>query len=658
MTTFSRKFFSTRPSFISYLPKQLPQHIPVSQPTPIFIPFSQLQQQLRLLESHINSTLDACTSLSQIKQVHSHILCQGLHQCSYVITKLVRTLTNLNVPMEPYPRSIFHQVQSPNPFLYSAVIRGYSIQGPLSESVRVYSLMRSEGVGPVSFTFSAILKACGGLLDVKLGRQMHTQSILIGGLCSDLFVMNTLIDMYVKCGFLECGRKVFDEMPQKDVISWTEIIVAYTKIGDMKSASQLFDDFPSKDMVAWTAMVTGFAQNAKPREAIECFERMLDAGVRTDEVTLVGVVSACAQLGTAEYADWIGDIAQKLGAGSGHDVVLGSALIDMYSKCGNIDVAYKVFSGLKYRNVFSYSSMIMGFAVHGRAESAIKMFNEMVKTDIEPNDVTFIGVLTACVHSRLVDEALRMFELMEKCYGVKPTADHYTCIVDVLGRAGRLNEALELVKTMPIQPHAGVWGALLGACRIHRNPDIASIAASHLFELEPNGIGNYVILSNIYASAGRFLDESDVRELMRKQGLKKNPGCSWIEATKGVIHEFFSGDLTHPMSTDIKQVLMDLLGSLEGSGYQPYLNSVPYDVADEEKRRILMTHSEKLALAFGLISMNPGSTIRIMKNLRICEDCHLVMCGASQITGREIVVRDNSRFHHFRDGTCSCGDFW
>ncbi|WCJ41468.1 Pentatricopeptide repeat (PPR) superfamily protein [Euphorbia peplus] len=466
--------------------------------------------------------------------------------------------------------------------------------------------------------------------------------------------------MYVKCGFLECGRKVFDEMPQKDLISWTEIIVAYVRIGDMETASRLFEDFPGKDMVAWTAMVTGFAQNAQPREAIQCFERMVESGVRVDEVTLVGVVSASAQLGAAEYADWIGGIADKFGGdGSGcHDVVLGSALIDMYSKCANIEMAYKVFSRMKDRNVFSYSSMIMGYAVHGQAESAMKLFDEMVKTGIRPNDVTFIGVLTACVHSGLVDEALRIFEMMEKDYGVKPRADHYTCIVDVLGRAGRLNEALELVKTMPIQPTASVWGALLGACRVHRNPDIARIAATNLFQLEPDGVGNYIILSNIYASAGRLHDVSEVRELMRKQGLKKNPGCSWIEARKGVVHEFFSGDLTHPISNEIKRVLRDLLDSLEANGYQPYLSSVPYDVADEEKRRILSTHSEKLALAFGLISMNPGSPIRIMKNLRICEDCHLVMCGASQITGREIVVRDNSRFHHFRDGTCSCGNFW
>ncbi|EEF47824.1 pentatricopeptide repeat-containing protein, putative [Ricinus communis] len=387
MVTLSRNIFS-------YLAKQLSQHAQSSHPIPNFITFSQIQQHL---ETHIVTTLGSCTDISQIKQVHAHILSNGLAQCCYVITKLVRTLTNLNIPMDPYPRSIFNQVKFPNPFLYSAVIRGYSIEGILSESVKVYSFMRMEHVGPVSFTFSAIFKACGAVGDLHLGRQMHAQSILIGGFCSDLFVSNTLIDMYIKCGVLECGRKVFNAMPEKDVISWTEMIVAYAKSGDMDSAHVLFDGLPVKDMVAWTAMVTGFSQNAKPREAIQFFERMQDAGIGTDEVTLVGVISACSQLGAAEYADWIRDIAEKqYGYDWGYSVVLGSALIDMYSKCGSVDCAYKVFKGLKDRNVFSYSSMIMGFAMHGRADAAIKLFHEMIKTGTAPNKV-FLADLEASI---------------------------------------------------------------------------------------------------------------------------------------------------------------------------------------------------------------------------------------------------------------------
>lgn len=518
--------------------------------------------------------------------------------------------------------------------------------------------MRRHGTGPVSFTFSALLKACTAALDVGLGRQIHGQTVSIGGFTSDLYVGNTMIDMYVKCGFLDCGRKVFDEMPDRDVISWTSLIVAYTKRGDMESAGGLFDELPTKDMVAWTAMVTGFSQNARPREALSFFERMENAGIETDEVTLVGVISACAQLGATKYANWVRHVAEKSGYEPANNVVIGSALVDMYSKCGDVEEAFKVFDIMRERNVFSYSSMIVGFAMHGRANAAVQLFHEMVKTDIRPNGVTFIGVLTACSHVGMVEHGRHLFGMMEKSYGVTPTLDHYACMVDLLGRSGCLEEALELVRTMPMDPHGGVWGALLGACRIHANPDVAEIAASHLFELEPNGIGNYILLSNIYASARRWDDVARVRKLTREKGLKKNPGSSWVEGKKGEIQEFFAGDMTHVKSREIRHALEDLMNKLQLHGYEPNLSCVPYDLSDEDKKRILMTHSEKLALAFGLFSTSAGCTIRIMKNLRICEDCHSVMCGASQIASREIVIRDNLRFHHFKDGKCSCGNFW
>ncbi|XP_022740995.1 pentatricopeptide repeat-containing protein At5g44230 isoform X2 [Durio zibethinus] len=495
-------------------------------------------------------------------------------------------------------------------------------------------------------------------LSLFLTRQIHAQTILIGGFGSDLYVNNSLIEMYVKLGFLECGRKVFDDLPERDLISWTKLIVAYGKIGNMESAGELFGQLPLRDMVAWTAMVTGYAQNAKPREALVFFERMQNEGVETDEVTLVGAISACAQLGAAKYANWIRGIAGNLGFNPSHCVVVGSALIDMYSKCGSVEDAYKVFEAMEERNVFSYSSMIAGFAMHGCANAALQLFYEMVKVGIKPNRVTFIAVLTACSHSGMVEQGRQIFASMEEEYGVSPGVDHYACMVDLLGRAGWLGEALNLAETMPVEPDGGVWGALLGACRTYGNPDIAQIAANHLFELEPDTIGNHILLSNIYASAGQWNDVSRVRKLMREKGLRKNPARSWLEAEKGVIHEFFAGDMTHPRSGDMKQVLEDLLNRLKAIGYQPNMNSVAYDMNDEDKRWILMAHSEKLALAFGLLSISTDSPIRIMKNIRICEDCHSFICGVSQITGRVIIVRDNLRFHHFHGGNCSCGNFW
>ncbi|CAK9157099.1 unnamed protein product [Ilex paraguariensis] len=589
MVSLPQKFSTTSPSILIRRQCFKPQE--PKTPDQPFIPFSQLQER-KLLESELISVLHNCTELSQIKQVHSHIIRKGLDQCCFVLTKLLRMLTKIEAPMDPYPRLIFDQV------------------------------------------------------------------IRIGGLDLDLFVGNTMIDMYVKCGCLDCGRKVFDEMPDRDVISWTSLIVAYAKGGDMENALGLFDALPMKDMVAWTAMITGYAQNSRPMEALEFFEKMQNAGIETDEVTLAGAISASAQLGAAKYANWVRDVAEKSGFGPADNVVVGSALIDMYSKCGSLEDAYKVFERMREQNVFSYSSMIVGFAMHGFASEALKLFEEMLKTEVKPNKVTFVGVLTACSHTGLVEQGRHLFQIMGKCYGVEPSADHYACMVDLLGRAGCLEEALELIRTMPMVPHGGVWGALLGASRIHGNPDVAEIAANHLFELEPNGIGNYILLSNIYASAGRWEDVLRVRKLMRGKGLKKNPACSLVEGKEGVIHEFYAGDMTHPKTGEIKRALKDLLERLKFDGYQPNLSSAPYDVSDEDKKQILMAHSEKLALAYGLLCTDAGCTIRIVKNLRICEDCHLVMCGASKITSRQIVIRDNMRFHHFRDGTCSCGNFW
>lgn len=518
--------------------------------------------------------------------------------------------------------------------------------------------MRRNGLLPISFTFTALLKACIGVFNVELGRQLHGQSLKVGGFAQDLYVGNTLIDLYVKCGCLDYARRMFDEMPSRDVISFTALIVAYAKSGDMVAARDLFDKLPVKDMVAWTAMVTGFAQNAQPREALEYFEKMQNAGVNTDEVTLSSVISACAQLGASKYANWIKDVAEKSGFEPTNNVIVGSALIDMYSKCGSVEDAYKMFGSMKDKNVFSYSSMIVGFAMHGCAKEAIKLFEEMIRTEVKPNEVTFVGVLAACSHSGLVEQGRHFFEMMERCYGVKPSKDHYTCMIDLLGRAGKLKEALEFIQTMPIKPNASIWGALLGACRIHKNPEVAEIAARHLFELEPDCIGNYILLSNTYASAGKWEDVSRVRKLIRAKGLIKTPSCSRFEDEKGVLHEFYSDDMTHPESREVKQALMDLLHRLKLQGYQPILTSAPYDVSNEEKKRILLTHSEKLALAYALLTTNAGCDVKIIKNLRICEDCHSVMARASQLTGREIVVRDNLRFHHFQNGVCSCGNFW
>ncbi|KAI4331409.1 hypothetical protein MLD38_029599 [Melastoma candidum] len=651
-----RRSFGTGTSVTSTSELRL-RFIPLSDSVPLFLlPY-------RFLESRLSSLLAADDanplSFRRLKQLHAVLFRVQLHRSSFLVSKLVRSLTLLSSTPHDYPLLVLRHVPFPNAFLYTSLIRHYLLRGSTELSVDIYRRMRQDDVTPLSFTFTAVFKACSSAPGLPLGAQFHSQAIIFGGFDSDLYVGNSLIDMYVKSGIFDCARRVFDEMPLRDVISWTTLIAAYTKAGDMGSAEGLFQSFPEKDEVAWTAMVTGYAQNASPYKALTLFEEMHELGIAVDWVTIVGVVSACAQLGVVKYANWVRRISEELGCGPGDNVVVGSGMIDMYSKCGNVEEAYRVFELMRERNVFTYSSMIAGFAMHGRANLALDLFEKMVNnTDIKPNKVTFIGVLTACSHGGMIEKGKKLFASMKDVYDVVPDADHYTCMIDMFGRAGHLDEALRLAETMTAKPHGGVWGAILGACRIHKNPDVASIVARHLFELEPDNVGNYILLSNIYSSSGRWDEVSELRKLMRERKMSKKPGYSWFETKKGEVHEFVAGDMSHPMYEEIRRILKELLSRLKAAGYKPILSSVVYDLCDSDKERILMGHSEKLAFAFGLASTSDGDPIKIVKNLRICEDCHSFMSVASAVTGREIIVRDNMRFHHFRGGSCSCGNFW
>ncbi|KAJ1260609.1 hypothetical protein BS78_10G245400 [Paspalum vaginatum] len=581
-----------------------------------------------------------------------------------LLCRLLRRLAALPLPptREPlrYAVAVFSSLSPPDPFLAAALLRFAHLTQPPLETFRLFScLRRAHGseLPLLPFAFSPLAKSAASARSLPAAAAAHAVSILLGGFHKHRFVENSLIGAYVACGDVSAARKVFDEMTVKDVISWTSIVVAYSRSGDMGSAEDVFALCPVKDMVAWTAMVTGYAQNAMPGKALEAFERMVAAGMAIDEVSLTGAISACAQLGAVRRAAWIHEIAEQ--SGLGKNVVVGSGMVDMYAKCGLIDEACRVFEGMQEKNVYSYSSMIAGLASHSRANDAIALFKDMVRrAEVEPNHVTFIGVLTACSHAGMVKEGRRCFGQMKDRYGILPSADHYACMVDLLGRAGLVIEALDLVKSMTVEPHGGVWGALLGACRIHGNAEVAKVAAEHLFKLEPEGIGNYILLSNTLASAGEWDEVSKVRKLMRNQRLKKDPAVSWFEGRDGFVHQFFAGDNTHPRTHEINKALLDLVAKLKLAGYVPILSSVVYNVSEEEKERLLMGHSEKLALAFGLLTLGSRSSIRIVKNLRICEDCHLFIRLVSKVQPVEIIVRDNMRFHRFKDGECSCGGFW
>eukprot|EP01018_Ginkgo_biloba_P021727 Gb_04028 [translate_table: standard] len=541
---------------------------------------------------------------------------------------------------------------------WNSLISGYVYNGQYGDALKVFRQMQVSVVKLNSITIISSLQACAHMADLKLGQEIHTHIIRIG-FESNVFVWNALIDMYTKCGRTENARKVFDKISQRDVISWNAMIAGYAQNGHGDDALKLFHDMQlnnvKPNVITWNAMIAGYAQNGNSEEALKLLHQMQLTGTKPNSVTIASVLPACARVATLRKGKEIHDYVIR--KEYEFDIFVGNALIDMYARCGSLEDARQVFDKMYRRDVVSWTAMIVGYAMHGQGENALTLFYQMQQAGILPNQLTFTGVLSACSRAGLVSEGWKLFDCMSSVYQVLPNVEHYACMVDLLGRAGRLDEAWDFINQMPLEPNATVWGALLGACRIHHNVELGVCVAGHLFETDSQNAGSYVLLSNILAVAGRWNDVVKVRKRMKEMGLKKVPGCSWIEVNNRV-HAFLAGDRLHPQTEKIYAILESLAGPMEAAGYVPDTNFVLHDVEEEEKELILCGHSEKLAIAFGIMNTCPGKPIRIIKNLRMCDDCHVVSKLISKIVGREIIVRDANRFHHFNDGLCSCQDYW
>ncbi|KAL4184207.1 hypothetical protein AMTRI_Chr11g102210 [Amborella trichopoda] len=535
---------------------------------------------------------------------------------------------------------------------WNAMLSGYAQKGFVNEAIELFRdmVMRRE-VPPNETTLATVVSACSKHGDPELAEW------IIGfvdqcGVKPNCFVKTAMVDMYCKCGSLEKARELFDAMTHKNSFSWNAMISGYSRNGNLCSARELFDKMPNRTVVSWNSMIAGYAQNGLWSLAIELFKEMVErARVGPDEVTMVSVISACGHLGALDLANWV---RETIGTSKIRLSLKGyNSMIHMYSKCGSMEEACRVFfDEMPERDVVSYNALIAGFAQHGHGTEALELFHVMNERGIEPDSVTYIGVLTACSHAGLVQEGCSLFQSIGE-----PSVDHYACMVDLLGRVGRLRDAETLIKKMPVNAHAGVYGALLNACRMHRDIEIGEKVAAELFRLEPDNPGNYVLLSNMYAAARRWEDVERVRTMMRAKGIRKTQACSWVEF-RGKIHQFIAGDCSHPELKEIYKVLEELMMELRRRGYVPDKSSVLRDVEEEEKEELVGTHSEKLAIAFGLLALEAGVPIRVMKNLRVCGDCHGAIKLMSKVVGREILVRDNNRFHLFKDGHCSCKDYW
>uniref|UniRef100_A0A2P2IRD5 DYW domain-containing protein n=1 Tax=Rhizophora mucronata TaxID=61149 RepID=A0A2P2IRD5_RHIMU len=461
--------------------------------------------------------------------------------------------------------------------------------------------------------------------------------------------------MFAACGEMNSALEIFENMRNRDAISWTAIVAGFVNTGQVSLGRKYFDQMPVRDYVSWTAMIDGYIRSNCFKEALLLFREMQALDIRPDQFTMVSILTACAQLGALELGEWIKIYMDK--NKMKNDAYVGNALIDMYFKCGNVEKARSIFNNMPRRDKFSWTAMIVGLANNGYGGEALDMFSLMLSASVAPDEVTYIGVLCACTHTGMVDKGRKFFASMTTRHGLVPNVAHYGCIVDLLGRAGHLKEALEVIQNMPMKPNSVVWGALLAACRIHKDAEMAGKAAKHILELEPNNGAVYVLLCNIYAACKKWNNLCNLRKLMMDRGIKKIPGCSLIEM-KGNVHEFVAGDQSHPQSKQIYRKLEEMMSDLKCAGYSPNTSEVFLDIAEEDKESAVYRHSEKLAMAFGLISSGPEVTIRVVKNLRMCVDCHKMAKLVSKIYAREVIVRDRTRFHHFRHGSCSCKDYW
>ncbi|XP_011625296.1 putative pentatricopeptide repeat-containing protein At5g37570 [Amborella trichopoda] len=511
----------------------------------------------------LKSLLQTSKTLTQLKPLHCHLTRNAKAQAQ-------------------------GQDNSSTLFLWTLLIRAYTRAHHSNKALATFLQVTRAHLSPTHFTLASLLHACSSQKAIWLGSSAHA-CFHKAHKAHNPILETSLLDMYVKCGLMNQACQVFDEMlqrdvvswtvmvdglaklgfmaeakalfdymPQRNVVSWTAIVAGYVRNGDMCNAKEVFDKMPdrsamaftamisgyckigqvglarevfdsmgSRDLGSWGAMIAGYAQNWCCEEAIELFYKMRNRGVRANEIAMVGVVSAASKIGKPEVSDSVSEYLEVFGIEL--TVFLANALIHMYMKCGVMEKAKNVFDEMgESRDIISYSTMIAGLADHGHGFEALGLFENMIKNDLRPNAVTFISVLSACSHAGLVEQGCRYFKIMREDYGVKPSVEHYACLVDLLGRAGMLEEAYELILDMEETPDSAIWGALLGACRLHGNIELGEIVAEKLFELEPDNTGNYVLLAHIYASKEEWAEAERVRRKIRDRGMRKSPGCSWI----------------------------------------------------------------------------------------------------------------------------------
>ncbi|KAL3848722.1 hypothetical protein ACJIZ3_010604 [Penstemon smallii] len=560
--------------------------------------------------------------LKEGKAIHSFCLMRGFNVDVVLGTSILDMYGKCG--QLAYARKIFGDLALKNEVTWSAMIGACVICNSMREGLELFGKMRKEArESPSPVIIATVIRGCAKLNDLTIGRQMHCLTIKLGSVF-DLMVSNTVLSMYAKCGSID-------------------------------NAVRFFEEIDVKDSVSYSAMISGCVQNGYAEEALQMFRKMQISKVEPELATMMGLLPACSYLAALQHGACTHGYSVVQGFTT--DISICNALIDMYSKCSKINVARLVFNKISRKDVVSWNAMIAGYGIHGLGKEANLLFQEMQNAGQKPDEVTFVALLSACSHSGLVSEGKHWFQAMSREFNIVPKMDHYFCMVDLLGRAGLLDKAHDFIRKMPFEPDSHLWNALLAACRIHKNIELGERVSDKIQSLGPASSGNFVLLFNMYTAAQRWDDAALVRIKQKVLGFKKRPGCSWVEVN-GKVHAFVGGDRSHPISDKINNKLEELFKEMKKLGYKSEPGFVYQDVEEEEKEDILLYHSEKLAVAFGIISCKSNKPILVTKNLRVCGDCHTALKYISVIVKRDISVRDTTRFHHFKDGICSCGEFW
>lgn len=572
-----------------------------------------------------SSIIQASASFASIelgKQVHSLSVKLGFSDDLFVGSNLADMYSKLGSLVDAC--RAFDEMPIKDEVSWTSMIDGYAKNGDLEKALLAFKKMNCEEIIIDQHVLCSILNACGSLKAFPFGKSLHSSVIKLG-FDSEIFVGNALTDMYAKSGDMERASNVFGINSQ------------------------------FRNVVSCTSMIDGYVEIGQSGEALRILIESRRHGIEPNEFTFSSLIKACANQAALEQGSQLH--AQVVKLNFDRDPFVSSVLVDMYGKCGTFDDSVQVFDALEEPTDIAWNSLISVYAQHGLGKEAVKVFSKMILKGVKPNEITFISLLTACSHSGLVEEGVKYFYSMRTKYKVEPREEHCSCVIDLLGRAGKIKEAEEFMKKMPFEPNAFGWCSFLNACKIYGDKERAEIAAKELMRLEPENSGAHVLLSNIYAVRRQWEDVRSVRKMMRDENVKKLPGLSWVDFGNKT-HTFEAEDWSHPQKREIYEKLDSLFYQIKGAGYVPKVDLIPFEVEYGAKEKLLHHHSERIAIAFALITMPIGKPIIVKKNIRVCLDCHCAIKFISKVVGRKIIVRDNSRFHHFANGSCSCGDYW